>query len=135
MFHDQIGSAVVGYARWHCWIVETVRQITNKDDAKSQHDHLSHPKGTRQNALVCMHARHGNILDPAMNESAVNLLAHIADDILVGDRDRRMLACPRDAVTEMGGRNVITATIGIINRQFRLAKQIDRARLDGVWVE
>ncbi len=66
-----------------------------------------------------------------MNESAVNLVARIADDVLAVDCDRRMLPRPRNALAESGRRYVITATIGIINRQFRLARQIDLARLDG----
>jgi hypothetical protein len=77
-----------------------------------------------------VHPRKEDIFDAFLHKDIVDFLAIVANDILLGNGYRWMLALPGKGAGRHTGWLIVTATIGVNNRQLRLSCWIGHTHFD-----
>ena len=126
VLHHQRRALVVAHLRRVLRVVHRVGKIAHQDAADAPARHLLDGERAVQHAHIRVHPHHEQVPDAAVLEEAVNLPAIVGDDVVLADRQPRML--PRPDINHLVPFGV-AAAVAVIDRQLRIGQRHRRRRL------
>src|SRR5262249_59296411 len=104
-------------------VVDRVGQVAHEAHAPAVPGHLPQAERPADDAHVGVHAHQDDVGDPAGLDQVPDLLAGVADRVVVVDLDRLVLALP-GAEVHLAGRGVVAAAVAGIDGHGRLVGQL-----------